>query len=64
MMDPALIGFRLMTLDDLPLLHRWLETPHVLEWWWGGVAPSYKDVAEKYGPYTQGESLTLSLIHI
>jgi len=58
MMDPALIGFRLMTLDDLPLLHRWLETPHVLEWWWGGVAPSYKDVAEKYGPYTQGESLT------
>jgi aminoglycoside 6'-N-acetyltransferase len=25
--------FRPMTADDLPLIRRWLETPHVAEWW-------------------------------
>ncbi|MGI8855803.1 MAG: GNAT family N-acetyltransferase [Thermomicrobiales bacterium] len=58
MMDPALIDFRRMTMDDLPLLHRWLQTPHVLEWWWGGVAPPYEAVAEKYGPDIRGEEPT------
>ncbi|MHB8646231.1 MAG: GNAT family N-acetyltransferase [Thermomicrobiales bacterium] len=58
MMDPAPIGFRRMTTDDLPLMHRWLQTPHVLEWWWGGVAPSYEAVAEKYGSRTRGEEPT------
>jgi aminoglycoside 6'-N-acetyltransferase len=62
MMDPAPIGFRRMTMEDMPLLHRWLAMPHVLEWWWGGVAPTYEAVAEKYGPYTDGESLTDSYL--
>jgi aminoglycoside 6'-N-acetyltransferase len=57
-LDPAAIGFRRMTMDDLPLMHRWLETPHVLEWWWGGVAPSSEAVAEKYGPRIRGEEPT------
>ena len=25
--------FRPMTADDLPLIRRWLETPHVAQWW-------------------------------
>jgi aminoglycoside 6'-N-acetyltransferase len=25
--------FRLMTAADLPMIKRWLETPHVSEWW-------------------------------
>ncbi len=57
-MDPALIGFRRMTMDDLPLMYGWLQLPHVLEWWWGGVAPSYAAVVEKYGPRVRGEEPT------
>ena len=25
--------FRAMSADDLPVIKRWLETPHVSEWW-------------------------------
>jgi aminoglycoside 6'-N-acetyltransferase len=58
MMDPTLIGFRRMVLDDLTQLHRWLQVPQVLEWWWGGVAPTYEAVAEKYGPDIADGALT------
>lgn len=58
MSDSARIGFRRMTMDDLPLMHRWLQMAHVLEWWWGGVAPSYAAVAEEYGPSIRGEEPT------
>jgi RimJ/RimL family protein N-acetyltransferase len=58
MNDPACISFRRMAMDDLPLMHRWLQTPHVLEWWWGGVAPSCEAVAEKYGPRIRGDEPT------
>ncbi len=53
-----MIGFRRMVMDDLLLMHRWLQTPQVLEWWWGGVAPSYEAVAEKYGPRVRSEEPT------
>ena len=58
MSDPAPIGFRRMTMDDLPLVAHWLQMPHVLEWWWGGVAPSYEAVVEKYGSRIRGEEPT------
>jgi len=58
MSDPSLIGFRQMVMDDLLLMHRWLQVPQVLEWWWGGVAPSYEAVAEKYGPRIRSEEPT------
>ena len=57
-LDPARIGFRRMAMDDLPLLHRWLQMPHVLEWWWGGVAPTPEAIAEKYGPRILDEEAT------
>ncbi len=56
--NPEYIGFRPMVMDDLLLMHRWLQMPQVLEWWWGGVAPSYEAVAEKYGPRIRGEEPT------
>jgi RimJ/RimL family protein N-acetyltransferase len=59
MMDPALIGFRQMATDDLPLMHQWLQIPPVLEWWWGGIAPTYEAVVEKYGPNIRGEAPTV-----
>lgn len=60
--DREQIGFRRMAMDDLPLMHHWLETPHVLEWWWGGVSPPYEAVAEKYGPRIRGEEPTHSYL--
>jgi RimJ/RimL family protein N-acetyltransferase len=33
MIDPASIDIRRMTIADLPLMGRWLEEPHVREWW-------------------------------
>lgn len=33
--------FRLITLDDLPLLHDWLNRPHVAEWWEGAISLEY-----------------------
>ena len=58
MIDTSPIGFRRMVMDDLHLLHRWLQLPQVLEWWWGGVAPTYEAVAEKYGPDIADGALT------
>ena len=31
--DPQRIGFRPVTAADLPLLARWMETPHWRQWW-------------------------------
>lgn len=58
MLDPSLIGFRQMTPDDLRQIHRWLQEPEVLKWWWGGIAPTYAAVEEKYAPRARGEEPT------
>ena len=31
--DPAKIGFRPVTENDLPMLECWLAAPHVAAWW-------------------------------
>ena len=31
--DPGQITFKKLTEADLPLIHRWLNTPHVSQWW-------------------------------
>ncbi len=38
-----------MTEHDLPLLHEWLNRPHIVEWW-GGEHPTLEEVREKYLP--------------
>lgn len=43
------IGFRPLRSDDLPLIYRWLNTPHVARWW--DAAPSLAAVEAEYLPY-------------
>lgn len=46
-MEP--IRFRRLTEADLGLMHRWLNSPHVMRWYSpGGCTPT--QVAEKYLP--------------
>jgi RimJ/RimL family protein N-acetyltransferase len=42
------ITFRPTTDDDLPLLHRWLNEPGVVEWWEGDDV-SWEGVVRDYG---------------
>jgi RimJ/RimL family protein N-acetyltransferase len=46
--SPPAIEFRPLAESDLPLLHAWLNQPHVLEWWAG--ESSLEDVRAKYLP--------------
>ena len=45
------VTLRLMSEQDLPMLHEWLNRPHIVEWW-GGEAerPTLNDVLEHYLP--------------
>lgn len=56
MLKPDAIGFRLLATADLPLMHRWLNVPAVLEWWKEPL--SREEVEEKYGPCIRGEEPT------
>jgi RimJ/RimL family protein N-acetyltransferase len=47
-MTHAALEFLALTESDLPLLHSWLNWPHVLEWWTGEV--SLEAVRAKYLP--------------
>jgi len=51
------ISFRLLREKDLPLMHRWLNTPHVSEWWSldGNHHTSMKEVIKHYSPRIKGE---------
>ena len=51
------IAFRPLATADLPLLHRWLNTPHVAAWW-GEAGCSLEQVEEKYAPRTDGREPT------
>jgi RimJ/RimL family protein N-acetyltransferase len=43
--------FRPITMDDMPMLHEWLQRPHVAEWWM--PSPSLEEVVEEFAPLTQ-----------
>jgi AacA4 family aminoglycoside N(6')-acetyltransferase len=43
------VTLRLMSDADIPLLHDWLNRPHIVEWW-GGERPSLETVREQYLP--------------
>ena len=38
--------------NHFPLLHKWMEHPHVSQWWGEGRSWSFHDVQEKYHSYT------------
>jgi len=50
------VTLRLMTTEDLPMLHDWLNRRHIVEWW-GGEAerPTFADVVQHYTPRIHAE---------
>jgi aminoglycoside 6'-N-acetyltransferase len=52
-MTPGRFTFRQLTDDDLPMLHRWLNEPGIVEWWegddvsWEGIVRDYGSAAEE-----------------
>ncbi|WP_332774538.1 AacA4 family aminoglycoside N(6')-acetyltransferase [Polaromonas sp.] len=45
------VSLRLMSEHDLPMLHDWLNRPHIVEWWGGEQArPTLAEVREHYLP--------------
>ena len=58
------ITFRPLTEDDLPLLHRWLNAPHVRQWWGRGhdTAPTLDEVRTTYLPRVDDASGVRSFI--
>ena len=49
--DPATIGFRPVTENDLPMLERWLSAPHVAAWW-DAPQESVRKIADHIGDPT------------
>lgn len=48
---PRRVTLRPMTEQDLPMLHDWLNRPHIVQWWGGEAArPSWADVQAEYRP--------------
>lgn len=46
----AAVELRLMTESDIPMLHAWLQRPHIVQWW-GGEAERPKALAETRSQY-------------
>jgi RimJ/RimL family protein N-acetyltransferase len=49
-----MISFRSLGRGDLPLMHRWLNTPHVVEWW-SDEALTLAEIVAKYSPRIDGK---------
>ena len=56
-MVPRGITFRELRAPDLPLMHRWLNAPHVRRWWYA-EGSSYKEIEEHYLPGIEGRNWT------
>jgi aminoglycoside 6'-N-acetyltransferase-1b/aminoglycoside 6'-N-acetyltransferase-2 len=58
--NDSTVHLRLMTQLDLPMLHEWLNRPHIAEWWGGEKkCPTLDEVIEHYMPRVLGqESVT------
>lgn len=49
------IHFQRLTEQDLPLMHRWLSTPLMIDIWNDGEPLTFEKVAAKYVPRIRGE---------
>lgn len=47
------ISFRRLETSDIPLIHRWLLTPHVARWWYDDVG-TFEEVEATYLAYVEG----------
>lgn len=59
---PAMVTFKPLALNDLPLLHEWLRRPHVAQWWL--EPPSLIELEQDYLQHDAGESSTRAYIAI
>ncbi|MFI0401275.1 MAG: GNAT family N-acetyltransferase [Thiolinea sp.] len=50
------LSFRRLSPKDLPLIHTWLQQPHVHEWW--PNTGSYADIEAEFLPLTEPSSST------
>lgn len=50
----GMIRFDRLRTSDLPLIHRWLHTPHVARWWYEDVG-TYEEVSDRYSAYIEGK---------
>lgn len=51
MSDSVPVTLRLLVAEDLPMLHDWLNRPHIVEWWGGEAArPTLDEVLDEYRP--------------
>lgn len=48
------IAFKPLVSDHLLLLHRWMQQPHVSQWWGEGRPWSLSDIENKYKTYLSG----------
>ncbi len=53
-MSAPAVSLRLMTEHDLPMLHEWVNRPHIVEWW-GGERPSLDEVRAHYLPWVMAQ---------
>ncbi|PWT97416.1 MAG: GNAT family N-acetyltransferase [Candidatus Melainabacteria bacterium] len=49
------ISFRPLRESDFNLMHRWLNMPHVIEWW-DKTGASFNEIRSKYLPRISGDS--------
>ena len=54
------ITFRPLVTEDLPMMHAWINTTHVAEWW--DATPTLEDVSRKYAKRIAGEEPTRSFV--
>jgi aminoglycoside 6'-N-acetyltransferase-1b/aminoglycoside 6'-N-acetyltransferase-2 len=62
-MDISIVEFRPLREADLPLLHDWLNRPH-LRAWWDSAPPSQEDVREKYLPRVGDQNVLCYLAYL
>jgi RimJ/RimL family protein N-acetyltransferase len=54
--DDLALSFRAMEMDDLRLVHEWLQRPHVRRWW--STHETFEQVREHYSPAIEGSDPT------
>jgi len=58
MLNSQDISFRRMKMSDLPLMHRWLNEPHVHEWYDDNRENTLEAITERYAPEILGDKPT------
>jgi RimJ/RimL family protein N-acetyltransferase len=55
MIDESKITFRKLQLEDLPLMYKWQNQPHVKEWYSRKEDTSFEGLSNRYLPRIKGE---------